>query len=43
MLYGIVRNNIYRVSVEKVLEDARMSVTVNVRKWSAFSHVPVVM
>ncbi len=44
MHYGIVRNNIYRVKIEKVLGDSEgMQITINVRKWAKFTHTEIVM
>ncbi len=48
MLYGVVRNNIYRVSIEKVLEadtaaPQGLVLTINVRKWMQYTHSAIVM
>ncbi len=43
MLYGVVRNNIYRVSVSRVVEKDGMILTINVRKWAYYEHSEIVM
>lgn len=48
MHYGIVRNNIYRVKISKVLEepttsDISLAITINVRKWALYEHSGIVM
>ena len=48
MHYGIVRNNIYRVKISRVLEepttsDISLAITINVRKWALYEHSEIVM
>ena len=48
MEYGIVRNNIYRVKIRRVLEepttsDISLAITINVRKWALYEHSEIVM
>lgn len=48
MHYGIVRNNIYRVKISRVLEepttsDISLDITINVRKWALYEHSEIVM
>ena len=48
MHYGIVRNNIYRVKISRVLEepttsDISLAITINVRKWALYKHSEIVM
>ena len=43
MNYGIVRNNIYRISIDKITEDAAMQVTIKVKKWDTFRHSTIYM
>lgn len=48
MHYGIVRNNIYRVKISRVIEepttsDISLSITINVRKWALYEHSEIVM
>ncbi|MDO4159374.1 MAG: fimbria major subunit, partial [Prevotellaceae bacterium] len=45
MYYGIVRNNIYRIKIEKILGegDSGMQLTINVRKWATYTHSEVIM
>lgn len=45
MLYGVVRNNIYRVSISKVIESdtQALSLTINVRKWAYYKHSDITM
>lgn len=48
MHYGIVRNNIYRVKISRVIEepatsDISLDITINVRKWALYEHSPIVM
>lgn len=39
MNFGIVRNNIYRISIETITEDAR----IKVKMWDVFEHSPIYM
>ena len=48
MHYGIVRNNIYRVKISRVIEepttsDISLDITINVRKWALYEHSEIVM
>lgn len=47
MLYGIVRNNIYRVSINKVMVKNNKELTIipkiSVRKWATYEHDELVM
>lgn len=48
MHYGIVRNNIYRVKISRVLEepttsDISLAITINVREWALYEHSEIVM
>lgn len=48
MHYGIVRNNIYRVKISRVIEepttsDISLAITINVRKWALYEHSEIVM
>lgn len=48
MHYGIVRNNIYRVKIRRVIEepttsDISLDITINVRKWALYEHSEIVM
>ena len=48
MHYGIVRNNIYRVKISRVLEepttsDISLDITINVREWALYEHSEIVM
>lgn len=48
MHYGIVRNNIYRVKIRRVIEepttsDISLAITINVRKWALYEHSEIVM
>ena len=46
MLYGTVRNNIYRVKIDGVAYEGgspQLQATINVRKWALFSHSGIVM
>ena len=48
MHYGIVRNNIYRVKISRVLEepttsDISLNITINVREWALYEHSEIVM
>lgn len=38
MNYGVVRNNIYRVSINKINEKAEMELSIKVKKWDPFLH-----
>jgi len=43
MNFGIVRNNIYRVSIEGMSEDAKLKLNIKVKKWDIFEHAPIYM
>ena len=48
MHYGIVRNNIYRVKISRVIEepttsDISLAITIKVRKWALYEHSEIVM
>ncbi|MDO4160936.1 MAG: fimbria major subunit [Prevotellaceae bacterium] len=46
MYYGIVRNNIYRVKVNKIqgtASEPEITLTINVRKWATYTHSEIVM
>lgn len=47
MLYGIVRNNIYRVSINKVIKPADgepvFDVSLHVRRWAQYTHSDITM
>lgn len=47
MNFGIVRNNIYRISIEKVLEKTveapKITLKIKVKKWDKFEHAPIYM
>ncbi|MDO4160712.1 MAG: fimbria major subunit, partial [Prevotellaceae bacterium] len=41
MYYGIVRNNIYRIKIEKILGDDVLVITINVKDWTVLSEEEV--
>lgn len=48
MNYGIVRNNIYRVSIESITpdittEELYVKLLIKVKKWDKFVHTPIIM
>lgn len=48
MNFGIVRNNIYRISIEKVMEktvteEPKVTLKIKVKKWDKFEHAPIYM
>lgn len=46
MNFGIVRNNIYRVSIEGITadeEDIKVTLNIKVKKWDKFVHTPIIM
>ena len=46
MNYGIVRNNIYRVSIESITPDEDglfVKLLIKVKKWDKFVHAPIIM
>ena len=42
MNFGIVRNNIYRISINKITEEL-MELKIKVKKWDKFEHAPIYM
>jgi len=38
MNYGVVRNNIYRVSIDRITEKGTMELSIKVKKWDHFIH-----
>ena len=43
MLFGVVRNNIYRVHIDKVKERGTLSYSIKVKKWDPFTHSTIYM
>jgi hypothetical protein len=47
MNFGIVRNNIYRVSIESIApetdETPTVTLDIKVKKWDLFTHAPIYM
>ena len=46
MNFGIVRNNIYRVSIESITpdeNDIKVTLKIKVKKWDKFVHTPIIM
>ena len=47
MNFGIVRNNIYRISIDKVHEKTdetpKITLKIKVKKWDKFEHAPIYM
>ena len=46
MNFGVVRNNIYRVSIDKITEEPngpKVTLLIKVKKWDKFVHVPIYM
>ena len=43
MTFGIVRNNIYRVDIAGMTEDAKLQIHIKVKKWDQFTHAPIYM
>ena len=43
MNFGIVRNNIYRISINKVKEKNALELSIKVKKWDKFEHEPIYM
>ena len=43
MNFGIVRNNIYRVSIGSIDKKTGMKLTIEVKKWTKFEHKEIVM
>ena len=46
MNFGIVRNNIYRVSIESItpdVDDIKVTLNIKVKKWDKFVHTPIIM
>ena len=38
MNFGVVRNNIYRISIERITEKKDLELTIRVKKWDTFTH-----
>lgn len=38
MNYGVVRNNIYRISIDKITEKGDLELIITVKKWDTFTH-----
>lgn len=38
MNYGVVRNNIYRISIDKINEKGTLELSIKVKKWDTFTH-----
>lgn len=43
MKYGIVRNNIYRVCINRIDEKRNMEIHIKVKKWDTFTHATIYM
>ena len=46
MNFGIVCNNIYRVSIESItpdVDDIKVTLNIKVKKWDKFVHTPIIM
>ena len=43
MNYGVVRNNIYRVSISKINPDASLELKIKVKMWDKFTHEVIYM
>ena len=43
MNYGIVRNNIYRVSIDRITEKGKLGLSIKVKKWDMFTHEVIYM
>ena len=43
MKYGIVRNNIYRVCINRIDEKNNMQIKIKVKKWDVFTHDVIYM
>jgi len=43
MSYGVVRNNIYRVSIGGITPDDRLILNIKVKKWDKFEHATIYM
>ncbi len=43
MNFGVVRNNIYRISIEKINERQHMEINIKVKKWDPFTHEVIYM
>ena len=43
MNFGIVRNNIYRVSIEGINSESNMTIKIKVKKWDKFTHSMIYM
>lgn len=38
MNFGVVRNNIYRISIDRITEKKDLELTIRVKKWDTFTH-----
>ena len=43
MNFGIVRNNIYRISIDKITEESSIELKIKVKKWDKFTHEVIYM
>ena len=43
MNFSVVRNNIYRISIDKITEDNTMEMKIKVKKWDKFTHEVIYM
>jgi hypothetical protein len=43
MSCGVVRNNIYRVSIGGITPDDRLILNIKVKKWDKFEHATIYM
>lgn len=43
MNFGIVRNNIYRVSIDRITQKERLELKIKVKKWDPFTHEVIYM
>lgn len=43
MNYGIVRNNIYRISIDRITEKGTLELSIRVKKWDKFIHEVIYM
>ena len=43
MNFGVVRNNIYRISIDRIDEKNNMQLNIKVKKWDVFTHEVIYM
>jgi hypothetical protein len=43
MNFGVVRNNIYRISIDRVDEKKDLEINIKVKKWDTFTHATIYM